>query len=110
MSPKPRRNGSRSLDSDSITTVVGYSLIKIFVRDTGLGIPPDQVANIFTPFDRLGAERTTIEGTGLGLALSKHLTEMMRGKLSFESSPEGTTFFVDLELPNKQTDVRPLAA
>src|SRR5438445_313253 len=47
--------------------------LRISVRDTGIGIPADRMARLFTPFDRLGAEQTKVEGTGLGLALSKRL-------------------------------------
>ncbi len=72
---------------------------RIQVADTGPGIAADRVSNIFTPFDRLGAEKGEIEGTGLGLALSKHLVEEMGGKITFESSPRGTTFYVDLLTP-----------
>lgn len=69
---------------------------RIQVADTGPGIPADRISNIFTPFDRLGAEKSKVEGTGLGLALSKHLVEQMGGKISFDTSPSGTTFNVDL--------------
>jgi signal transduction histidine kinase len=74
----------------------GKGHCRIQVSDTGPGIPSDRVSSIFTPFDRLGAENTNVEGTGLGLALSKHLVEQMSGKISFESGPGGTSFFVDL--------------
>jgi PAS domain S-box-containing protein len=69
----------------------------ILVTDTGHGIPEDKLAHVFSPFDRLGAEQTTIEGTGLGLALSKHLVEAMGGTLGVESEPRiGSTFIVGL--------------
>jgi len=71
--------------------------VRLAVRDTGPGIPPDKMARLFVPFDRLGADETGVEGTGIGLALSKGLTELMGGTLSAQSTPgEGTTFFVEL--------------
>ncbi|MBB4293080.1 signal transduction histidine kinase [Rhizobium leguminosarum] len=71
--------------------------IGIEVSDTGPGIPGDRVARLFIPFDRLGAERISQKGTGLGLALSKHLIDAMGGALGFRNRPEGgASFHVDL--------------
>jgi PAS domain S-box-containing protein len=71
--------------------------VLILVTDTGRGIPEDKLAYVFSAFDRLGAEQTTIEGTGLGLTLSKHLVEAMGGTLDVESEPWiGSTFIVGL--------------
>lgn len=70
--------------------------IRIEVSDTGPGIPADRVARLFNPFDRLGAERISQEGTGLGLALSKHLIDAMGGTLGFSNREGGATFHVDL--------------
>jgi PAS domain S-box-containing protein len=68
------------------------------VEDTGRGIDPDRADQLFTPFARLGAEQSEVEGTGLGLALSHRLTEAMGGTLTLESTgPEGSIF--RLELP-----------
>jgi CheY-like chemotaxis protein/nitrogen-specific signal transduction histidine kinase len=69
--------------------------VLIAVTDTGRGIPEDKLAHVFSPFDRLGAEQTSIEGTGLGLTLSKLLVEAMGGTLDVESEPSvGSTFTV----------------
>jgi CheY-like chemotaxis protein/anti-sigma regulatory factor (Ser/Thr protein kinase) len=71
--------------------------IRIDVTDTGVGIPADRLALLFTPFERLGADRLGIEGTGLGLALSKHLVQAMHGTLAASSVVDtGTTFHLDL--------------
>jgi CheY-like chemotaxis protein/nitrogen-specific signal transduction histidine kinase len=71
--------------------------IIITVRDTGQGIAPDKMSKLFTPFDRLGAEQSNIEGTGIGLALSKRLVELMSGTLEATSVfGEGSTFRVTL--------------
>lgn len=73
--------------------------LRLLVRDTGLGIAPEKLGRLFTPFDRLGAEATGVEGTGLGLSLSKHLVDAMKGSMGVESAPgEGSTFWVDIPL------------
>jgi signal transduction histidine kinase len=73
--------------------------VRIEVEDTGAGIPPEKLALMFTPFERLGAEQTGIEGTGLGLALAKRLAAEMRGSLTVESVVDrGTIFHVRLPL------------
>ena len=70
--------------------------VRLTVKDTGSGISPDLVSRLFQPFDRLGAERTTIEGTGLGLALSKHLVELMSGTIGVETEPgAGSSFWLE---------------
>ncbi len=71
--------------------------IRIKVIDTGAGIPPEKVKLLFQPFERLSADQTTVEGTGLGLALSKALAEAMGGTLGVESEVDrGSTFWVEL--------------
>ena len=75
----------------------GSDRVRILVSDTGIGIAPEDIDRLFVPFDRLGAERTSVEGTGLGLALTRHLVELMRGTLDVASEPGvGTTFAVEL--------------
>ncbi|MBI5947997.1 MAG: CHASE3 domain-containing protein [Chloroflexi bacterium] len=70
---------------------------RIAVRDTGRGIAPERLARWGTAFDRLGAETTSIEGTGLGLSLSRGLVEAMNGEMGAESVlGEGSTFWLDL--------------
>ena len=72
---------------------------RLGVSDTGPGLTADKVARLFTPFERLGAERTHthVEGAGLGLALSRRMVEAMGGTLSVESTPgEGCTFWFEL--------------
>ena len=70
---------------------------RLSVADRGPGVAPEQVERLFVAFDRLGAERTQIPGTGLGLALSKRLVEAMGGTIGCRSVPgEGSTFWVCL--------------
>ncbi|MBA1347062.1 MULTISPECIES: ATP-binding protein [unclassified Rhizobium] len=83
--------------------------IRIEVSDTGPGIPAERVSRLFTPFDRLGAERISQEGTGLGLALSKHLIEAMGGTLGFSNRKGGATFQVDLPRAPAAVEARPVA-
>jgi signal transduction histidine kinase len=82
-----------------VTTEVTENLVRISVADTGLGISPEMVERLFIPFDRLNVESTGIEGTGLGLALSKNLTEAMGGSLTFDSTPgKGSIFTIQLPI------------
>jgi CheY-like chemotaxis protein len=70
---------------------------RVAVADTGPGIPPEKQRRLFQPFDRLGAEATEVEGTGLGLVLAKGLVEAMGGTITFESRlGQGSTFAVEL--------------
>ncbi len=78
--------------------------VLITVRDTGQGMTPEQIAHLFEPFNRLGAERTSVEGTGIGLVIVKRLLDLMDGRIEVSSTPgTGTSFRVWLPL------ARPLA-
>jgi len=72
--------------------------LRISVSDTGRGIPPDRLGQLFEPFERLGAEQDSEEGTGLGLALSKGLVEAMGGAIGVEpANGIGSTFWIELQ-------------
>jgi PAS domain S-box-containing protein len=72
--------------------------LRIGVADTGPGIPSEMMDRLFLPFERLGAERTAVEGTGIGLSISKRLVELMGGEIGAESEPDrGSTFWVELD-------------
>jgi PAS domain S-box-containing protein len=82
--------------------------VRIAVSDTGVGMSERQLGNLFSPFERLGADRTNIEGTGLGLALSKRLVEAMGGTITADSHRgTGTTLRVELERAEAPEEERP---
>jgi len=71
--------------------------LRVVVEDTGIGIARDLHDRVFEPFDRLGIERSNIEGTGVGLALSKKLIESLGGRIGFDSAVgSGSTFWFDV--------------
>ncbi|MGH2679307.1 MAG: ATP-binding protein [Actinomycetota bacterium] len=89
-----RQHGSVRVTIDRTTQ---GSRITIDVTDTGRGIPPERMEQLFAPFERLGAEETGVEGTGLGLALTRPLVEAMGGTISVRSElGTGSTFSVEL--------------
>ncbi len=76
--------------------------LRIAVNDTGPGIPKDKQALLFKAFNRLGAEATAVEGTGIGLVVCKELVELMRGSMGMESElGRGTTFWIELPLAER---------
>ncbi len=82
---------------------VSNERVAISVTDTGLGLTPEQIKTLFTPFQRHVPKGRVIEGAGIGLALSKSLTELMGGTISVESAPgQGTTFTVTLATAARQ--------
>jgi len=71
--------------------------IRLNVRDTGPGLPPEKLAQLFQPFNRLGQEHGVEQGTGIGLVMSKRLVELMGGVLGVESSVgAGSVFWCEL--------------
>jgi PAS domain S-box-containing protein len=76
---------------------MGPALVAIEVRDTGLGMTDSQLGALFQPYNRLGRERTVIEGTGIGLVIARRLTELMGGTLEVTSAAgSGSTFRLTL--------------
>lgn len=76
---------------------IDQSRIRVTVADTGFGIPEEKQDQLFQPFNRLGIEDSQIQGTGIGLTITKSLIEAMSGQIGFESSPgKGSVFWVAL--------------
>ncbi|MDO8772551.1 MAG: ATP-binding protein, partial [Burkholderiaceae bacterium] len=89
--------------------------LRISVQDTGEGLSPDKLAQLFQPFNRLGQESSTEEGTGIGLVVSKRLVELMGGEIGVQSTVGvGSVFWIELDLadasqPGADADEEPLA-
>jgi PAS domain S-box-containing protein len=94
----------------------GGGAVQLQVIDTGLGLTAEQQAHLFEPFNRLGAERSQIEGTGIGLVVTQRLVELMGGAITVASQPGvGSNFTVTLPSaaggapPQPLEDTRPAA-
>ncbi|MEI9941900.1 MAG: PAS domain S-box protein [Pseudomonadota bacterium] len=78
---------------------VSTSVLRVSVIDDGIGIPSDKQDKIFQPFQRAGQEAGPIEGTGIGLAITKRLAELMSGSVGFTSVPQqGSEFWLELSI------------
>ena len=95
-----RKGGSVTLSSQ----IEEGSMLRINIRDTGMGISEEKLDHLFDPFNRLGAENGEIEGTGIGMTISKKLMEVMNGSIGVESIVgEGSTFYIKLPTCLKQS-------
>jgi PAS domain S-box-containing protein len=75
----------------------GPDIIRISVKDTGAGLSPEKMAQLFSPFNRLGQETGSVAGTGIGLVVSKRLAELMGGGIGVESTVGvGSVFWCEL--------------
>lgn len=73
--------------------------IRIAVEDVGSGLAPEQIEQLFQPFNRLGQEANAEEGTGIGLVMTKRLVELMGGEIGLESTlGQGSTFWFEMDL------------
>jgi PAS domain S-box-containing protein len=101
-----REGGSVEIKTEQMTPDSrGNTFIRISVSDSGVGISPDDIPRLFTPFERIGAEKSVTEGTGLGLAVVKKLIDAMDGKVGVESTiGEGSTFWIEMPLSESQRE------
>jgi PAS domain S-box-containing protein len=95
-----RRNGRVVVSFESLAS----GRIRVKIADTGAGIAPGQLDRLFLPFERIDSGPDYVQGTGLGLALSKKLIEAMGGYIGVESQPgKGSTFWIDLPSAERPT-------
>jgi CheY-like chemotaxis protein len=84
--------------------------LRVAVRDSGPGIDQARQQRLFDPFERLGAETTGVEGTGLGLALTKQLVQRLGGAIGVETAPgQGATFWIHLPVAERPAGSHPAA-
>ncbi len=90
-----RKGGSVTLDYE----LMDNDIIRINVIDNGIGLSQDRSSTLFEPFNRFGAEYSSVEGTGIGLSISKGLVELMHGKIGYENQePEGSCFYIEIPM------------
>ncbi|MDH5572632.1 MAG: PAS domain S-box protein, partial [Gammaproteobacteria bacterium] len=91
-----RKNGTVRITSKQ-SNKPGH--LRVLIADTGIGIAANRFTELFQPFHRLDAKNSEIEGTGIGLALTRQIVEQMDGKIGMESKPgEGSTFWFELPM------------
>jgi len=96
---------NRQGGSLGITCVAAGDTVQIRISDSGEGLTPEQQGRLFVAFERLDADQHAIEGTGIGLALSKRLVKLMDGEIGVESNPGvGSTFWVRMAAAKGHAD------
>jgi PAS domain S-box-containing protein len=94
-----RPHGSVAVEYQATTS----GRIRVCVKDSGEGLTPDKLAQLFQPFNRLGQQANGEEGTGIGLVMTKRLIELMGGTIGAESSVgKGSVFWIELDLTTER--------
>lgn len=84
--------------SITINRKIENNIVTVSVLDTGIGIADSEQSDVFEPFNRMGAEFTSVEGSGIGLSIAKTLIELMNGSIGFNSvAGKGTEFWITLQ-------------
>lgn len=97
-------------DVTVICTAISPGRLRINVNDTGGGLTPEKLSQLFQPFNRLGQEASKEGGTGIGLVVCKRLIELMGGAIGVESLPgKGCAFWIDLDLAKPPESMEPVA-
>ena len=88
-----KQGGNVSIDAN----IIEQKRVRLNIVDTGYGLQSEEILELYVPFSRLGAESKGIDGTGIGLSLSKDLVELMGGSIGVNSRPgEGSCFWIEL--------------
>ena len=100
-----RENGSVIIKTELLKTgIQGNDNVRISINDAGYGINSEDLAKLFLPFERIGANENIIEGSGLGLTVVKKLMDVMNGSVGVESvAGEGSTFWIELPLSKSKS-------
>jgi PAS domain S-box-containing protein len=101
-----RPNGTVVVEAAAVAS----SSIRISVRDTGIGLPPEHIDQLFQPFNRLGKEASSEEGSGIGLVVTKRLVDLMGGTIGVVSTlGQGSVFWVEFKTANAPQFTVPLS-
>ncbi|MCF8474266.1 MAG: sensor histidine kinase [Emcibacter sp.] len=95
-----RDQGMISIDAE----IIDNERLRISIEDTGKGLTQQEIAKLFQPFERIDI-KNNVEGTGIGLVITKHLTELMNGKIGVKSTPnQGSIFWIELNLSTEKKE------